>query len=453
MLNLYWKIFLGFWLTGMALGGGAFFVSQQLREAPNSEIYGLSPAEIANRTAFIVRRIPGDIEDWRERLAEHDVFFYTRKPGSSSLAEARVPGEIENLFDKLQQAGSIERSSLTRLKIARREKTVLGGEMDYVLDMPSNTVYDLRRFSERIAVQVLLALAISAAACYVLARYLTRNLDEISRASKALADGDLSARAHVTNRALQDELSLLAQEFNRMAESVERGIENQQRLVRDISHELRSPLARLQIALELARQQQGEQTGNRASQPLERIATEAERLNDMIGQLLAMPEQAGQLDDTIDLGELLQAIAADNRIEADKKSVAIKVEIRESDALVQANAQQLHSALENIVRNAIHYTDDNSEVRIALRGEGKQYCVEVADQGNGVPEDDLPRIFEPFYRVDRARNRKTGGYGIGLAIVHRVLASHGGSVSAHNAQRGLVVTVLLPRAAPGMTTA
>ncbi|MGB5325886.1 MAG: ATP-binding protein [Pseudomonadales bacterium] len=446
MLNLYWKIFLGFWLTGLALGGGAYFVSQQLREAPTSEIYGLSPAEIVNRTAFIVRRIPGDIEDWRERLADNDVFFYTQKPQANSLAESSLPGPIEALFEQLDDRDSAEERSLTRLKVGRREQSPDGNKLAYVLDMPSNTVYGLRRFSERIAVQLLLALSISAAACYVLARYLTRNLDEISRASKALAGGDLGARAHVTNRALKDELSLLAEEFNRMAESVEQGIANQQRLVRDISHELRSPLARLQIALELARQQalttQAVQTG--VSQPLERIAIEAERLNDMIGQLLAMPEQAGHLDDTIDLGELLRAIAEDNFIEADKKGVSIKFDIKVTEPLVQANANQLHSALENIVRNAIHYTDADSQITITLQRDAAQYRVDVADQGGGIPEEDLPRIFEPFYRVDRARNRKTGGYGIGLAIVHRVLGNHGGTVIAHNAARGLVVTLHLP---------
>ncbi|NNL10697.1 MAG: HAMP domain-containing protein, partial [Pseudomonadales bacterium] len=389
------------------------------------------------------------IDDWRERLAEYDVFFYTQQNPANSLAATELPADIQKLFILLEEQQSIEASSFTRLKLGRREKTLNGRERAYVLDMPSNMLYSLRRFSERIAVQVLLALAISAAACFVLARYLTRNLEQISQASKALAGGDLSARAHVTNRAMKDEISLLAEEFNHMAESVEQGIENQKRLVRDISHELRSPLARLQIALELARQNnktKAPEVINR-DQPLDRIAIEAERLNDMIGQLLAMPERTGHLEDTIDLGEMLRAIADDNRIEADKKNARLQLHINETDPLVKANANQLHSALENILRNAIHYTDTATSVDISLSRQDKNtYLVEVRDKGPGIPEEDLARVFEPFYRVDKARNRKTGGYGIGLAIVHRVVQNHGGTVSARNLAQGLLISIELPAA-------
>ncbi|NNL56529.1 MAG: hypothetical protein HKO71_02140 [Pseudomonadales bacterium] len=181
----------------------------------------------------------------------------------------------------------------------------------------------------------------------------------------------------------------------------------------------------------------------------------------MIGHLLAMPEQAARLDDTVDLDELLRSIIEDNQIEATKKSVRLEFSRRTAadEALVSANASQLHSALENIIRNAIHYTNEGTQVEVTLSEssepphaangasarEEHSYWVSVSDCGPGVPEQELPRIFEPFYRVDRARNRKTGGYGIGLAIVHRVIAAHHGNVHAHNGANGLVVEVQLPK--------
>ena len=469
MLNLYWKIFLGFWLTGLALGGGAVFVSQQLMQDAPLEIRGLSPAELANRTSFIIRRLPADTNDWQTRLAENDIQLYLDTAPVNSLAASTPPDAVAKIFAQLETRDFIERSTLTRLTIGKLERVADGKTVKYVLDMPSFTLFRLRQLFEQWAVQLLLALAISAAACLVIARHLTRNLKQISLASRALAGGDLSARTQVTNHALKDELTVLAEDFNVMADSIQAGIENQKRLVRDISHELRSPLARLQIALELARQQANEQTTpndntTQTNSALNRIAVEADRLNEMIGQLLAMPEQAARLDDTVDLEELLRAIIDDNQIEATKKSVKLEFSRRTAtdEALVSANASQLHSALENIIRNAIHYTNEGTQVTVTLADSSEppaavngvkankceSYCVSVSDCGPGVPQQDLPRIFDPFYRVDRARNRKTGGYGIGLAIVHRVIAAHHGKVHAHNGAHGLVVEVLLPKLTP-----
>ncbi|MDB4430564.1 ATP-binding protein [Pseudomonadales bacterium] len=466
MLNLYWKIFLGFWLTGLVLGGGAILVSQQLHPKAPLEIRGLSPSELVNRTSFIIRRIPEELNDWQTRLGENDIFLYIDTSSSNSLASTIPPAEITKLFAALDPQATVERSSFMRLSIGKLEKSPSGGTIKYAIDMPSITLFRLRQLSEQLIVQILLALAISTAACFIMARYLTRNLKQISEASRQLAEGNFDARMQITNHAAKDELTVLAEDFNLMADSVQAGIENQKRLVRDISHELRSPLARLQIALELARQSGSDISGDSQqqqnnAQALDRIETEANRLNEMIGQLLAIPDKNASLDDTVELGELITAILDDNQIEANNKQASFSFTNRIEEALVRANATQLHSALENIIRNAIHYTDECSsieitiereEVNCAATGNKKkdsplpqiQFRITVTDNGPGVPKDDLETIFEPFYRVDRARNRKTGGYGIGLAIVHRVINGHRGQVIAKNSGHGLSVEVVLP---------
>lgn len=444
MLNLYWKIFLGFWVTGLLLSGGAILVSQQLRQDLPLEIKGLSSSELVNRTSFIIRRVPDDFYDWQQELSEHDIFVFLDKSNEPSLSNLPAPEAITTIFNKLATQQKIEQSSFTRLLIGKQEVTSNGQSMNFVIDMPSVILLRLRQLSEQLAVQLALSIGLSALACYILARYLTRNLHEISSASRALAGGDLSARITVTNRGFNDELSILATDFNNMASSLQTARENQKRLVQDISHELRSPLARLQIALALARQQN-------ESKELDRIELEANRLNDMIGQILERPNQKTELTDTIDLAELAQSIIIDNQIEATDKQVKLIIENNCAHTLVLANASQLHSAIENVVRNAIHYTDDHTTINITINtlppnAEFKDGCYKViiTDDGPGVPEADLPFIFEPFYRVDPARNRKTGGYGVGLAIVHRVIKNHSGTVKAVNNNKGLSVEILLP---------
>jgi two-component system sensor histidine kinase CpxA len=448
MLKLYWKIFLGFWLTGLLLGGGALLVNQQLQQNLTQEIAGLSPAEILNRTEFIVRRIPEDIADWQVRLAENDIHLHLKYSKKNSLSQATVSAETNAIFSQLDQEKTYEHTTFSRSQVGRKIRSTNGRDIYFLLDMPSINIYQLRKFAGQFAVQLGLALSVSAIACYILAKYLTRHLKKISAASQALAQGDLSARVERIDKGLRDELTLLAQDFNQMADSLETAMNNQRRLVRDISHELRSPLARLQIALELARKKTD-------ISELDNIEQQANRLNEMIGQLLSLPSEQTQLDDTVDLCTLLDSILEDNQIEADEKNVSFAYQHGATEALIAANATQLHSALENIVRNAIHYTAANSVISLELDAHSylsentnnsfsMKYRISIRDQGSGVPAKDLPHIFEPFYRVDQARNRKTGGYGIGLAIVKRVVSSHNGTVEAHNINPGLELVVELP---------
>lgn len=441
MFSLYWKIFLGFWVTSLLLGSGAVFLSDALRQQSSIELQGLTPVKLVERSAFIVRRLPEEIAEWQTQLAENDIQLYVAYKEKSPLSTPLFNDNIQQIMDALDSSIYQTQSSVTRLRIGRKERSITGEQIRFVIDMPATNILKAKEWVNDIGVQFTLGLTLSALVCFILARYLTRNIQQLSIATRALASGDLSARATLSNLSKNDELSQLGLDFNDMATALETSIENQKRLVRDISHELRSPLARLKIALEIARQKSN-------SQELDRIEKEADRLNELIGQLLSMPDDSAPLSDTIDLVLLLESIIEDCTIEAEVKQVKLILLTDCNEALVAATVEQLHSAMENIIRNAIHYTSENSQVTIELHAvtkeTGDHYQIKVNDCGPGVPQDDLEQIFQPFYRVDRARNRDTGGYGIGLAIVQRVLQRHKGSVSAKNTGAGLKVAILLP---------
>ena len=287
--------------------------------------------------------------------------------------------------------------------------------------------------------------------CYGLARYLTAPLVRLRAATQKLADGDLAARVGNTPRGRQDELTELGRDFDQMAERIQTMVGAQRRLLSDISHELRSPLARLNVALALIRQR----AGGKTSDELDRIELEAGRLNKLISQLLALTRmESGTVEithDDVDLAQMLAEVAADAEFEARSSERTVRVTSSESCVTV-GNHELLRSAIENVIRNAVYYTADQTEVEIELKLEGKNRdsaVIRVRDRGKGVRESELTEIFRPFYRVAPARDRQSGGAGLGLAITQRAVQFHDGSVMASNAPGGgLIIEIRLP-ARPG----
>jgi len=298
-------------------------------------------------------------------------------------------------------------------------------------------------------VRALAVLLTAGAVCYALARYLTRRVDTLRSATRALAAGDLSVRVGASLGASRDELTDLGHDFDDMAGRLERFVASERRLLRDISHELRSPLARLGVAVALVRQS----AGAGAVPELDRIELEAARLNDLVGRILTLTrvEALGEnvREDRVDLAELVREIAADADFEA--RAAGRRVAVSATVAcFVAGDAGLLHSAVENVVRNAVRYTADGTSVDVSLSTEtaadGRtEAVVRVRDHGPGVPEASLADIFRPFYRVADGRERQTGGTGLGLAIVERAIRLHGGSTNAAPADGGgLTVTLRLP---------
>ena len=295
-----------------------------------------------------------------------------------------------------------------------------------------------------------IAIFSSGLVCYVLARYLTAPIVRLRAATQRLSAGDLSARAAAMPIRRRDEIGELVRDFDAMAERLEGLVNAQSHLLNDVSHELRSPLARLNVALGLARRR----TGPDAQGALERIELEADRLNELIGRLLTLARleggQQGTEKSEIHLEDLVRQIAEDADFEAQSRDCRVKY-TTECDCIVFGNPALLHSAIENVVRNATRYTREGTSVEIHLakadRANGPEAVLNVLDSGPGVPHDALDKLFRPFYRLDDTRNRETGGVGLGLAITERTVRLHGGSVSAANRpEGGLIVEIRLPMA-------
>ena len=279
-----------------------------------------------------------------------------------------------------------------------------------------------------------------------LTRMFTRPIRLLQGSTEQLGQGKLSVRSAPELARRKDELGDLSHSFDRMAERLESLIHSHQQLLRDISHELRSPLARLQVALELARNEAGEKEGSE----LDRIDKEARQLNTLIGEVLTLARfEQGSVQENISiitLNELLSQIANDAAFEAE--SMGKKVNYHPHPACqIKADQRWITRALDNIVRNAIRHTKRASSVDISLTIQAQQIIVRIRDHGDGVEISALPHLFEPFFRVSDARERhaqQDSGYGLGLAIAQRAVEQHGGHIQARNhPEGGLEVSIYL----------
>lgn len=287
---------------------------------------------------------------------------------------------------------------------------------------------------------------------FIIVLLLTRPIARLRAAARDLARGQLNTRIPSPRREARifggDEIQGLEHDFNHMAEQLESLVAAQKMLLRDVSHELRSPLARLSVALELAR----EDAPPTMLENLERIEREAGRLNTLIGQLLRLSslESANTIvnSEEFSLVHLLEELLPDLEFEALQRSCSIHLDSA-CDCIIRGNSELLYRAIENLARNSIHYTKEVSTVDINLScemREGRRISVlSISDHGPGLPESELQNIFRPFYRVDAARQRDTGGFGIGLAIAERAIRLHHGHVYAVNrVGGGITMIVAIP---------
>ncbi len=364
-----------------------------------------------------------------------------------------TPPEVDAMAQTTLQSVETEIRTSHGIKFAATRTTGSTGTR-YVLVIGTRieSVADILRAP--IQIQIIRAAAvlfIAGLVCFWLARYITAPVLHLRAATHRLAMGNLSARVGAEAGNRNDELAELSRDFDHMAEQIESLISSQRRLLADISHELRSPLARLTVALELTRLHAGPQS----QVGLDRIELEAGRLNTLIGSLLRLARLEGGSEvlegEPVPLDRVVMEVAADAEFEAQNRKRHVRV-THTDPCLIPGNQQLLRSAIENVVRNAVNYTAEGTEVQIALHkraanghSSAANAVISVRDHGNGVPEESLGDIFLPFYRVGDARDRFSGGSGLGLSITERAVRLHGGSVSAANCKDGgLLIELQLP---------
>ena len=440
--SLYLKIFIWFWVAMIIINVATFAIFALTRPTPIRrswrDLTQVGPN--AQRAAEIYEQsgaaaLTSALQQTEKSSGVSATFF--DESGKELSGRSAPPGAGE-LIERAVESREIEFNFAGRdTLVARPVVSARGQRYMYVAHIPRTP---FQQTLQPQLLRLLVILVIGGIFCFWLARYLTTPLLKLRTTTNELAEGNLGARVAAKLTKRRDEVGQLGRDFNGMAERLESMVKAQQRLLGDISHELRSPLARLGVALGLARQR----SGSEANGALDRIERESDNLNEMISQLLELTRLESGTDvrkrTAIDLASLVRDVAEDADYEARGVNRSVQVVWTER-CTISGIEDLLRSAVENVVRNAVRFTPEGTAVEVALQrqnGGGASFAViSVRDRGNGVPEDALEKIFRPFYRAEDARDRQSGGgTGLGLAITERAVRMHGGSVKAENAKDG-----------------
>jgi len=437
MPRLFWKLFFALWLSIMAFAVVMSWINQTviLQNAVEEPGHGFE----VNLRRFKAR-LARDLGEGREQQVIHSLrnlprgmrnnIFVLDADGNELLGREHVLKRLRQDRKKVsrQQVESADGQSYTLISTGRKPPRAL-----------------LAPGPQGVGMRLGVAAIISAFVSLLLARYLAAPLGQLSRASRQLATGDLTARVGAPLAERKDEFGQLAMDMDEMAGRLQVSQQANQRLLRDVSHELRSPLARLRVALEIARNKDQ----SLVVDELNRIELESERLEKLVDEVLSLlRESTGSQElktQRFDLAELLQDLVETVNYEIAEGREPIELRL-ESSLLLDADRELLWRVFENLLRNAKIHSGDAEGIEVSAKQvSGKEIQVCVWDSGPGIAETHIKRIFEPFYRVDEARNRSSGGHGLGLAIAASAVRRHGGRISASNRQDGgLEVRVVLP---------
>lgn len=430
MGRLFWKIFLWFWLAlallNLAVGWGVKIYFEQTGDLDDR---ALQVQVMAVAVAFE----QGDLDRARELLKA--VTKENRRPVYVIDKQGHdVLGRPVPRFLTLSAASS--NGNNERIYHAR---VTLPNGISYQVLAPRKPFFRGKFPHPPLWLALSITLVISTLVCYWLAKYLSNPIRLLSNATRQLSTGRLDVRVGRLKR--RDELADLARDFDQMADKIQQLLNAQKQLLQDISHELRSPLARLQVALALARRNNFDNQTD-----YDRLGKDIDRLEVLIGEVLTLSrlDTVSYGKEAVDLSELVSNIVENCRIEASHKGCQIDASV-EAGISIFGSGELLHRAVENILRNAIKFTADNTPIGVSLKREKETLVISVSDQGPGIPEGSEETLFEPFVRIDQARQHNTGGYGLGLAIARKAVELHDGHISARNLEQGgLKVTITLP---------
>jgi two-component system sensor histidine kinase CpxA len=451
MRSLFFKIFLWFWLivvlVGVTLEVSVFMIHRQ-EQRWFDQVRRVLPVESKKAAAIFEASGAGGLEAYFDQWERRDsirgyLFDENRKPILDRVPPAAV----------LELAGETEPGNTPALAgrkgLAAEEVTGPGGRR-YIMAVqflrpPISRFWII--FADSAILRVLTILLLGGALCLGLARHLTRPLLQVQEAAGRIAEGRLETRVGTIGGGRGDEIAMLGRNFDRMAERIEALVVSHRSLLADVSHEIRSPLARLMLALGLLRRSAPEET----SELEERIGIEAKRIDRIVGQLLTLSRidsgvGAGPRE-AFDLTNLVHEVAADGDFECRHQEKTVKVRLADSCTMF-GNLESVRTAIENVVRNAIRYAPPHTGVEITLQKNGAQQpaaLLRIRDHGPGVPEEMLSRIFLRFQRVPVVSGPEPQGAGLGLAITDRIVRIHEGRIRASNADGGgLIVEIEFP---------
>jgi len=426
-MSLFFRTYLAF--IGAILLVGAVFVAV-------SEAFQVQPLPERWHDALIVLRLGEG-----EMIQSQQTAALERMAQTMNLDIEVLPESTNRPLAQqaLHLPGTIVEDRL-HLTAALAARDAYGRHWVVLVTIPGGLIINLSPFVVRTLAATLATLLIFA----LLARSVTGPTVALRKAAARVAAGDFAIQGTIVSAKRRDELGELVHDFETMASQLAKAREAQVQLLGDISHELRSPLARLSVALELARAKAGPE----AASAMARIERESGRMNALIGELMTLSRlEAGMeqtSDETVDLSTLVTVVGEDADFEAQARGCRVALTV-EAGLVVRGSSELLRRAVENVVRNALRYTQEGTAVELSLRTVGKERQVTVRDHGPGVPEVALAQLFLPFWRVGTDRDRASGGIGLGLAIADRALRLHGGSITAENAfGGGLLMTLRLP---------
>ncbi|MFT4520950.1 MAG: signal transduction histidine kinase [Halioglobus sp.] len=448
--KLFIKIFVGFWLVTIAILGSWKMTNDYFDEQPDGAAHlghrpPGPPQRFMLRTIYELQNLDNAalVTALHKIEQRHNAVIYLISIDGSDFLDRKIPGDVKRTANQLRDGKrrgflNTPTQRFVAYDIYRREQ----GPMSAVFVFPSARDGLLGALGSSPGLRIALAILISGLICFALSRLLTTRLKDLQQASRRLAQGELETRLQVRDQG-GDETDELARDFNSMAQQLQARVQAQKRLLGDVSHELRSPLARLRIALALAeRHSEGSSEGNKDY--LQRIENEAQRLEELIGQLLSTQSENLVMDSHVDIAALLQLLCADANFEGQAHNKQFQFSSSIGQPIIRSTGDLLRKSFDNIVRNALIHTSDNSIVKVYLSSADDFYSITIEDHGPGVPEEELGKLFGEFYRVDTSRTRESGGYGLGLSIAQRAITQHDGRIVAENTTSGLAITVYLP---------
>jgi two-component system sensor histidine kinase CpxA len=448
MHSLFLRIFVLFWLA-MALIVGASIATTftiaareyeppDLQRRPNAAIQA---SEVLDRGGI------GALRAWlqanKNSLGDRDLFIVG--PDGRDILARHLPESAARRLESVNRDPGTP-SGHYRPSHAAPQIVAADGTLYTVLSSPHRPSIFGALSLPAISLTILaIALVVSAITSWWLAEHLSAPIRRIQEGARALASENLDIRVSDGLEGRKDELAVLARDFDAMADQLRANRSATTQLLRDISHELRSPLARMRVALGLARQPPADM-----ARQLDRLEREIERLDSMISQVLKLARLHGAdariEKESFELDEVIEEVVRDANFEGAVKSCTVNVQ-GSANAAILGNRELLRSAIENVLRNAVRYSPTETPVDLSVARARSGLEIAIADHGPGVPPADLERIFEPFYRVAESRDRDSGGEGIGLAITAQVMKAHGGFARARNTPGGFEVRLSLPDSA------